>query len=75
MKFRKMADRIDHNSDAVFAGAAVIFPPPDGGVAIEMLILDSSQSAAQFWGAILAKCQIELAGIDERKRNSQAFRR
>jgi hypothetical protein len=74
-KFRKMADRIDHNADAVFAGAAVIVPPAEGGEAVEMLILDSSQSAAQFWGNLQAKCQIELAGIDEKKRNTQAFGR
>lgn len=70
--FRRMADRIDHNADAVFAGAAVIVPPAEGGETVEMLILDSSQSAAQFWGNLQAKCQIELAQIDERKRTQQA---
>lgn len=70
--FRRMAARLDHNADAVFAGAAVIVPPAEGGDTVEMLILDSSQSAAQFWGNLAAKCQIELAGLDDKKRNSQA---
>lgn len=73
--FRKMADRIDHNFTAVFAGASVIVPPPDGGDTVEMLILDASQSAAQFWGALATKCQIEIAKLGEAQRNTQAFGR
>ncbi len=70
--FRRMADRIDHNADATFAGAAVIVPPAEGGETVEMLILDSSQSAAQFWGALAAKCQIEISQLDDKNRNKQA---
>lgn len=73
--FRKMAARLDHNADAVFAGAAVIVPPAEGGATVEMLILDASQSAAQFWGNLEAKCKIEIADLDEKKRTSSAFGR
>jgi hypothetical protein len=73
--FRRMAARLDHNADAVFAGAAVIVPPAEGGEAVEMLILDSSQSAAQFWGSVKTKCELELSKLDERNRNTQAFGR
>lgn len=74
-RFRVMANRIDHNADAVFAGAAVIVPPAEGGEPVEMLIIDSSQSPAQFWGALLTKCQISLKDLDEKQRNTQAFGR
>jgi hypothetical protein len=73
--FRRMAARLDHNADAVFAGAAVIVPPAEGGEAVEILILDNSQSAAQFWGNLAAKCQITLKDLDEKSRNTQAFGR
>jgi hypothetical protein len=73
--FRRMAARLDHNADAVFAGAAVIVPPAEGGDTVEMLILDSSQSAAQFWGALSAKCQIEISKLNDSSRNTQAFGR
>ncbi len=71
--FRRMADRIDHNADAVFAGAAVIVPPAEGGETVEILILDSSQSAVQFWGTLGAKCKIALEELDNKSRNTQAF--
>lgn len=73
--FRKMAARLDHNADAVFAGAAVIVPPAEGGDTVEMLILDSSQSAVQFWGNLAAKCEIELSKLKNADRNTQAFGR
>jgi hypothetical protein len=73
--FRRMAARLDHNADAVFAGAAVIVPPAEGGEAVEMLILDIAQSPAQFWGSVKTKCELELGKLDEKSRNTQAFGR
>jgi len=73
--FRRMAARLDHNADAVFAGAAVIVPPAEGGEAVEILILDSSLSAVQFWGNLSAKCKIALDELENKARNTQAFGR
>ena len=73
--FRRMADRIDHNADAVFAGAAVIVPPAEGGENVEMLILDSAESPVQFWSNVKTRCELELSKLDEKQRNTQAFGR
>lgn len=74
--FRRMAARLDHNADAVFAGAAVIVPPGvDGGDAVEILILDASQSAVQFWSNLEIKCTMELSRLKNADRATQAFGR
>ena len=75
-RFRKMAAAIDHNAEeANFGGAFVIIPPRDGGDAIETLILDSTQDAAQFWTLLKTKCEVQISRVDDRSRTGQAFGR
>ena len=72
-RFRKMADRIDHNSDSKFGGAAVVVPPRDGGDAVEFLILYAQAGPAQFWGTILSRAQLEISRIEDKNRIQQGF--
>ena len=71
--FRAMAEKIKHNGINEFGGAVVIVPP-QGGEPLHLLILDSQQDVAMFWGNLKAKCGIALASIDQQQRNQQAFR-
>lgn len=64
-RFTKMAERISHNSDATFGGAAVIVPPANAGAPIELLILDSNADPAQFWGSILSRAQMEVQKVQD----------
>lgn len=74
-RFRKMAERLDHNAAAGFGGCFLIVPPADGGEAIETLILDERQNAAQFWVLLKTKCEDEIIRLDQANRQGQAFRR
>lgn len=72
-KFRQMADRIDHNKDSTFAGAAVICFPSgqQGGVImdpIDMLILDSSAGPAQFLATLQTRIAMLMKDIEDRER-------
>lgn len=76
--FRKMADDIMHNADNGFGGAFVIIPPVGGGNPISVLLLDSANDAAMFWGLIGPKAQMALQELMDKTRNGsagQAFRR
>jgi hypothetical protein len=59
-RFRKMAERIDHNKDAGFGGACVFVPPQGMGDPIEILILDTGSEAAQFYSTVATRLQIAL---------------
>lgn len=61
--FHAMAARIEHNANARFGGAFVIVPPAEGGEPLEVLVLDESQNAAQFWMVLNAKCKMALDEI------------
>lgn len=61
--FHAMAARIEHNAHARFGGAFVIVPPEEGGNPMEVLVLDESQNAAQFWMVLNAKCKQALDEI------------
>lgn len=74
-RFRAMATAIDHNGVTQFGGAFVISPPNGGGDPIETLILDSKQDLAQFWNAVITKCQIMLADVEQKQRTGQGFGR
>lgn len=74
-RFRAMAVRIDTNSNDSFGGAFVIIPPEGGGDPIETLILDRQQDLAQFWNAVISKCQIMLAKAEQDHRQQGAFGR
>lgn len=67
-RFRQMADRIDHNKDSTFGGAAVIVPPQNGGEPVVVLVLDEKGDPAQFWGTILTRAQLEVSRLTERQR-------
>lgn len=72
--FRTMADKIERNAADTFGGAVVIVPP-GGGDPVHLLILDSQQDLAMFWGNLKAKCDIALATIDNVARNQGFARR
>jgi hypothetical protein len=74
-RFRAMADSIERNEGVAFGGAFVIIPPDGGGEPIETLILDSKQDLAQFWNAVITKCQIMLADVEQKQRAGQTFGR
>lgn len=69
-RFRRMADQIDHNASGSFAGAYVIVPPKfdDPGMseifpAIEVLVLDTTQSPLQFLAMLSAKVAVALEHV------------
>ena len=66
-RFRKMAERIDHNKDAGFGGACVIIPPSGAGDPIEILMLDNSADLAQFFSTVATRVQ---RAVDEASNNS-----
>jgi hypothetical protein len=72
--FRRMAKRIDHNAADGFGGAFLIVPPPNGGEAIDTLILDAMQDPAQFWLLLKTKCDLQIQKIDNAQRQA-TFRR
>lgn len=63
--FRAMAERIERNDPAEFAGAILIVPPPnrDGreDEPIEVLFVDPSRDVAMFWGTLRTKVEREGA--------------
>lgn len=71
--FKKMAERIEHNADATFGGAVVIIPPLNGGDPIELLMLDSAGSAAQFWSTLKTRIQIVLDELEQKQRMTAGF--
>lgn len=73
--FREMADRIDHNPVAEFAGAAVIVPPPNGGATLEVMILDKIPDAAQFWSAVLTRSKLILDDLEREKQQRMGMMR
>ena len=72
-RFRVMADLIDRNVNSTFGGAVVIIPPPEGGDPIEMLMLDVTADAGQFWSTIKTRIEIKLNQMDEKARAQAAF--
>jgi hypothetical protein len=73
--FRRMADNIERNGEALgFGGAAVIVPPLATGTEkpVEILLLDASGDPAQFLSTVLSRIQIMLKEIDDKQRFAQA---
>ena len=56
--FVKMAAAITLNASGRFGGAVVIIPPDGAGENIEVLMIDSDNSPAQFWATIETKAII-----------------
>ena len=63
--FKEMAEQIDHNADAGFAGAFVICPP--NGEAQRMLLLNPSADPAIFWGTVKTVVDMALAEIAQQQ--------
>ena len=72
-RFRIMADLIDRNVNSTFGGAVVIIPPFEGGDPIEMLMLDVTADAGQFWATIKTRIEIKLNQMDEKARAQATF--
>jgi len=68
--FREMAAAVERNPDSNFGGAFVVVPPKEGGEALATLVLDNKQDPAQFWQMLLTKCQMMIAGLDNKQRQS-----
>lgn len=66
---RRMADLLDKNPDSAFGGCAVVIPP-QGGLPIEVLILDPSTNLPQFWSAIKGRIELTLAELDNANRQT-----
>lgn len=66
--FREMADRIERNEDAEFAGAILVVPPRRNGVelpSISVMIVDPSQDPATLFAIAKGKIDIASAQYDE----------
>jgi len=74
-RFRKMAERIDHNADAGFGGACVIIPPGGQGDPIEVLLLDNAADPATFYSTVSTRLQLALDKIGDQKAQQAAFGR
>ena len=74
-RFRKMAERIDHNKDAGFGGACVFIPPQGMGDPIEVLILDNAGDPAQFYSTVATRLQIALDKMRDQNQMGQSFSR
>lgn len=64
---RRMADTLEKNNNAFFGGLAVIIPP-QGGEAIEVMILDPATNLPQFWSLIQTRMQLSIKALDEPQR-------
>ncbi len=77
--FKDMSDRIDHNATEKFGGAYVIVPPSSPEMPIEpieVLVLDTSMDAAQFFMLLQTKIKTVLDRIEqEERRRMGAFGR
>ena len=73
---RRLADQIDLNAADSFGGVAVIVPPQDAGDPIEILILDPTRNASQFYATIKTRLENQLVDLEVKMRQAQAgFRR
>lgn len=72
-RLRRMADRIDHNTDSPFGGVCVIIPPAGGGNPLEFLTLDANQDPVQFWGTIATKIKLALDDAEAERRRTLGF--
>ncbi|MDE2020987.1 MAG: hypothetical protein KGJ13_11675 [Patescibacteria group bacterium] len=70
--FRKMAERIEGNSNGDFGGAFVISPPGEDAKQLETLILDPTSNPASFWALLRAKADMALADLDAAERQKQS---
>lgn len=67
--FREMAERIEKNDPAEFAGAILLVPPD--GKPIEILLVDKSRDEAFFWATASSRIEIATAEFGQRQRGGQ----
>lgn len=76
MRFRNMAESIDHNDGRMpFAGACVIVPPQDGGDPVEVLLLDRKADPAQFWATVLSRVQMQINALNDAQARGNIVRK
>lgn len=66
-----MAAAIEHNPDAVFAGAAVIVPP--SGQPIEIFQMGSNTDEGQFWATLLTSIQFRMKALEDQQKVGRTF--
>lgn len=71
--FQKMAESIRHNAEKSFGGALVILPPGQNVSPTEMLLLDSRQDQAQFFGLVKSMAELALAEISLREQQQRGY--
>lgn len=71
--FTQMAERIEHNKEAQFGGAAVVISPD--GAKIEFLMLDASSDPIQFWSTVKTRIEFVLDDLGQKARVQQGFGR
>lgn len=71
--FRAMAEQIEHNAAAEFAGAFVLAPP--GSESHRMLFLTPTGDPAIFWGTLRTVVDMALAEIAQQQGGQFAPRR
>lgn len=73
--FETMVERIRHNKDYPFGGAAVIVPPLAGGESIQILLFDPSADPTQFWSNVSSRITIEVQKLDETQKRLAVYGR
>lgn len=76
--FRELADKIDRNAEADFAGAFLILPPTFNGAAPEPVsgLLVGAPDMAAFLGLVKTKLDVTVISYDDmQKQQQQGFRR
>lgn len=71
--FRDMADRIERNDPAEFAGAVLIVPPD--GEPIAVLMTDPKRDVEAFWSMASGKIQVATSELMAVKQGNAGFRR
>jgi len=72
--FRDMAERIEKNAPAEFAGALLVVPP-DGVEPIEILLVNPKRDLAFFWASVGGAVTTAAREFEERARSVDPFRR
>lgn len=68
--FREMAERIERNPEAEFAGAIVVVPPE--GDPITIMLNDPKPDLEAFWGVAAGKIQVATQEFQQKHGQNQA---
>ena len=69
--FAAMAERVRHNADARFGGAAVLVPP-GGDEMVELLVLQISEPIV-FWATLKSMVQQRLDALEQAQRQAGPY--